>query len=85
MATTLIKKADALAAYLNQNCLTEDRLNALDILDSLASLGFELADDTEGHSSTADLTAIHDAVMGPADQPKRTRRLLRRRPSGNKR
>lgn len=39
MATTLIKKADALAAYLNQNCLTEDRLNALDILDSLASLG----------------------------------------------
>lgn len=83
MATTLIKKADALAAYLNLNCLTEDSLNGLDILDSLASLGFELADDTEGHSSAAYFTVIHDAVVGPSDPPKRALRLFRRRRGRN--
>lgn len=83
MATTLIKKADALAAYLNQNCLTEDSLNGLDILDSLASLGFELTDDLEGYSSTAFFTAPRrcDGSCRPA---KRTRRLLRRRPPSKK-
>src|SRR5690606_30017491 len=70
MPNTLIEKAEALPAYLNTNCVFDEALNGLDILDSLASLGLEFVEDPAGRSSDACCAVVEqESSLGNAATP----------------
>lgn len=67
MPNTLIKRAHALAGYLNDNTLFEETIDGFDVLDSMASLGLKLVEDPDASSTAAYHLAILRNLEAEAD------------------